>query len=339
MKIAVFSTKRYDRAYLQRANAAHGHHLTFFEAHLNPRTARLAEGCSAACVFVNDTVNAEVVGELAQCGIRLVALRCAGYNNVDLPTAEKNGVVVVRVPAYSPHAVAEHTVALLLALNRKIYRAYNRIREGNFALEGLLGFDLHGKTIGLIGTGRIGARVASIMNGFGCQLLGYDLSENDDCLAVGLRYVSLPELYEASDVITLHCPLTPNTHHLINRSSLEQMKQGVTIINTSRGALIDTRDVIQALKSGKIGYLGMDVYEEEADLFFEDLSAKIIQDDVFSRLITFPNVVITGHQAFFTSHALEKIAHTTLNNITAEERGEVCPHRVVSQSVKGQGAR
>ena len=285
-------------------------------------TSVLADQFPAVCVFVNDQLDALVLAELARQGTRLIALRCAGFNNVDLAAARDLDMTVVRVPAYSPYAVAEHTVGLILSLNRKIHRAYNRVRDGNFALDGLLGFDLHGRTVGLIGTGQIGAVTANILNGFGCSLLAYDPYPNPACEAIGVRYVPLAELLAESDIITLHCPLTPETHYLINGRALSQMKKGVMLINTSRGALVDTRAVINALKSGQVGYLGLDVYEEEGDLFFEDLSDQAIRDDIFARLLTFPNVMITGHQAFFTAEALQNIAATTLANVTAFEQGE-----------------
>jgi len=252
----------------------------------------------------------------------LIALRCAGYNNVDLTAAKKHGIAVVRVPGYSPYAVAEHTIGLMLALNRNLHRAYNRVREGNFALDGLLGFDVHGKTAGIIGTGKIGTVVAQILVGFGCPTAAFDPFPNERCRSLGVRYVNLDELLAQSDIITLHCPLTPENKHMIDATALQKMKPGVMLINTSRGALIDTAAVIEALKSGKVGYLGLDVYEEEEQIFFEDRSALIISDDVFSRLLTFPNVIITGHQAFFTREALENIAATTIDNITKFERGE-----------------
>lgn len=330
MKVAVFSTKPYDQEFLQAANAAHGHELVFFEPRLSYETRALAAGFPAICVFVNDQLDATVLTALAQQGTRLIALRCAGFNNVDLIAARDLGLTVVRVPAYSPHAVAEHAVGLMLTLNRKIHRAHARVREGNLALDGLLGFDLHDRTVGIVGTGKIGAVVAHIMKGFGCRLLAYDPVPNADCEALGARYVSLPELLAESDIVTLHCPLTPETHHLIDAQALSRMKPGVMLINTSRGALIDTRTVIEALKSGQIGYLGLDVYEEEADLFFEDLSNRVIQDDVFARLLTFPNVIITGHQAFFTRNALEKIADTTLSNIKDFEQGRACANEVTA---------
>ncbi|NKQ36160.1 MAG: 2-hydroxyacid dehydrogenase [Chloroflexi bacterium] len=321
MKIAVFSTKPYDRRFLEAANN-YGHELVFFEPRLTLATSVLADRFPAVCVFVNDKLDALVLAELARQGTRLIALRCAGFNNVDLAAARDLDMTVVRVPAYSPYAVAEHTVGLILSLNRKIHRAYNRVRDGNFALDGLLGFDLHGRTVGLIGTGQIGAVTANILNGFGCSLLAYDPYPNPACEAIGVRYVPLAELLAESDIITLHCPLTPETHYLINGRALSQMKKGVMLINTSRGALVDTRAVINALKSGQVGYLGLDVYEEEGDLFFENLSDQAIRDDIFARLLTFPNVMITGHQAFFTAEALQNIAATTLANVTAFEQGE-----------------
>lgn len=322
MKVAVFSTKAYDQQFLEMANVSYGHDLTFFEPRLTPKTSILADQFPAVCVFVNDQVDATVLSALARQGTRLIALRCAGFNNVDLAAAHELGITVVRVPAYSPYAVAEHTVGLILTLNRKIHRAYARVREGNFTLEGLLGFDLHRRTVGIVGTGKIGMLVAQIMKGFGCRILAYDPFPNPVCEELGVQYVSLPELFAESDIVTLHCPLTPDTHYLIDTQALKQMKSGVMLINTGRGGLIDTRAVIQALKTKKIGYLGLDVYEEEADLFFENLSDQVIQDDVFARLLTFPNVVITGHQGFFTEEALQNIAETTLANISAFERGE-----------------
>lgn len=275
-------------------------------------------------MFVNDQLDASVLEILASHGTRLIALRCAGFNNVDLKVAAKLGMTIVRVPAYSPYAVAEHTIGLILTLNRKIHRAYNRVREGNFSLDGLLGFDLHGRTIGIVGTGKIGQIVAQIMQGFGCRLLAYDLHPNSVCEAAGAKYVELSKLLSDSDIITLHCPLTPETHHLINREAIAQMKQGVMLINTSRGALIHTEAVIGGLKSQRVGALGLDVYEQESDLFFEDLSDQIIQDDLFERLMTFPNVIVTAHQAFFTKEALQNIAETTLSNITDYQEGKGC---------------
>ncbi len=323
MNVAIFSTKPYDVRFFEEVNEQQPtrHTLTFFEPHLTSKTAVLAKDFPAACVFVNDTLNAETLRLLADGGTRLIALRCAGFNNVDLPAAAELGLRVARVPAYSPYAIAEHTAALILSLNRKISRAHDRVREGNFALDGLLGFDLNGRTVGLIGTGKIGRIVAQIMVGFGCEVIAHDPYPHPELEEVGGRYVALNELLTQSDIVSLHCPLTPETYHLINDKTLAQMKRGVMIINTSRGAVIDTRAVIEALKSGRVGYLGLDVYEEEADLFFEDLSNRVIQDDVFARLLTFPNVLITGHQAFFTEEALTNIAETTLANITVFEQG------------------
>lgn len=320
MKVAVFSAKNYDHEFLNSANTSH-HELRFFEPHLNAETAGLAAGFEAVCVFVNDRVDAVVISKLASLGIRLIALRCAGYNNVDLKAATKHGIAVVRVPGYSPYAVAEHTIGLMLALNRKLHRAYNRVREGNLALDGLLGFDMHGKTVGIVGTGKIGSVVAQILCGFGCPTLAFDPMPNETCRSCGVRYVKLEELLGQSDIITLHCPLTPQNKHMIDARAVQKMKTGVMLINTSRGALIDTMAVIEALKSGKIGYLGLDVYEEEEQIFFEDRSSLIIPDDVFSRLLTFPNVIITGHQAFFTREALSNIAATTIDNITKFGQG------------------
>jgi D-lactate dehydrogenase len=318
MKIAVFSTKRYDRHFMEHANNGK-HVLRFFEPHLTVETASLARGYDAVCVFVNDAVTAEVLDELSAEGVRLVALRCAGFNNVDIVAAKKLGIGVVRVPAYSPYATAEHAVALMLSLNRKTHRAFNRVREGNFSLEGLLGFDMHGRTAGIIGTGKIGVIVARILSGFGCTVLGFDPYKNPEAEKAGLSYVGLDELFARADIISLHAPLTADNHYLINAESLAKMKDGVMLINTSRGGLIDTLAVTEALKSGKVGYLGLDVYEEEGDIFYEDLSSTIISDDVFSRLLTFPNVLITGHQAFFTRNALDNIGQTTIENITEWE--------------------
>lgn len=331
MKVAVFSTKSYDRTFLEAANADYGHELIFFEPHLNYETSVLAADFPAICVFVNDQLDAKTLTKLASQGTQIIALRSTGFNNIDLNKASDLKLTVVRVPAYSPYAVAEHTIGLILALNRKIHRAYARIRDGNFSLDGFLGFDLHGKTVGIVGTGKIGVITAQIINGFGCQLLAYDKSPHPDCESLGVKYVSLPELFAAADIITLHCPLIPETHHLINAETLSQMKTGVMLINTSRGALIDTKAVIKGLKSGKIGYLGLDVYEQEGDLFFEDFSNQVIQDDLFERLLTFPNVLITGHQAFFTVDALKTIASTTLANISEFEQGQPCPNQIKAE--------
>jgi D-lactate dehydrogenase len=330
MRIAVFNTKPYDQRFLEAANATHGFELVFLEAHLSPRTALLAQGCEAVCTFVNDPLPAATLTVLHGLGVRLIALRCAGFNQVDLKAADRLGMTVARVPAYSPFAVAEHAVALILTLNRCIHRAYNRVREGNFQLEGLLGFDLHGKTVGVIGTGKIGAIFAGIMRGFGTRVLAYDPYPNPD---LGIEYVSLEELMRQSDIVSLHCPLTPQTQHLMDSNRLAFLKRGAMLVNTSRGALIDTPAAIEALKSGRIGALALDVYEEEGDLFFENLSNAVIQDDVFSRLLTFPNVLITGHQAFFTREALENIARTTLQNVAAFSSGAGELHSVELEKV------
>ncbi|MBX3434153.1 MAG: 2-hydroxyacid dehydrogenase [Pirellulales bacterium] len=329
MNVAVFSTKPYDRRFFDVANARHGHELTYLEARLSPESVALAAGFPAVCAFVNDRLDAQALAVLAAHGTRLVALRCAGFNNVDLAAAKTHGIAVARVPAYSPHAVAEHTVALLLTLNRRIHRAFNRVREGNFAIDGLLGYDLHGKTVGVLGTGRIGALVCRILHGFGCRVLAYDVHSNPECLVLGVEYVELPELLAAADVVTLHCPLTPQTHHVIDGAAIARMKLGVTIVNTSRGPLVDSQAVIAGLKSGKIGALALDVYEEEEDVFFEDLSDKVLQDDILARLLTFSNVLITSHQAFFTREAMEKIAETTLANVSGFAAGRIEPANLV----------
>lgn len=321
MKVAVFSAKSYDRSYLTAANEAAGrpHDIAFFEARLLPSTVTLAAGATGVCPFVNDVVDQPVLDALAAQGTRIIALRGAGFNNVDLPAAKRAGISVARVPAYSPWAVAEHAVALMMALNRKTHRAYARVREGNFSLEGLLGFDFHGRTVGLVGVGRIGLVVARIMSGFGCRVLASDPAPSDEPKGLGVAMVTLDELLEQSDIVSLHCPLTPETRHLIDGPAVDKMKRGVMLINTSRGAVVNTRTVIDGLKSRKIGYLGLDVYEEEGDLFFEDLSEQVLQDDLFARLLTFPNVLITGHQAFFTHEALTAIAEITIANISAFE--------------------
>lgn len=332
MKVAIFSTKPYDRRFFESVNESHGHDLVFFETRLSSESVKLAAGFPIVCVFVNDLLDKSMVAELASHGTRLIALRCAGYNNVDLSAAAEHDLTIARVPSYSPYAVAEHTVGLLLTLNRNIHRAYNRVREGNFAIDGLLGFDLHGKTVGVLGTGRIGALVCRILNGFGCKLLAYDVNPNPDCESLGVEYVEREEIFASSDIVTLHCPLTPETHHVIDAAAIDQMQKGTLLVNTSRGPLVDTDAVVAGLKSGKLGAVGLDVYEEEADLFFEDLSNQVLQDDTLARLLTFPNVLITSHQAFFTREAMQNIAETTLSNITAFEQGELDATNVVSES-------
>jgi D-lactate dehydrogenase len=315
MRVAVFSAKQYDINFLTAANAAGDHELHFLEARLGLSTVPLAVGAEAVCLFVNDDASAPVVEALAEVGVTLLVLRSAGFNHVDLEAAQRCGIEVVRVPGYSPHAVAEHCVGLILALNRHIHRAYNRVRDGNFSLQGLLGFDLHGSTVGVVGTGQIGVCFARIMLGFGCRVVAYDPYPNADLVAAGVHYVALDEMWSQCDIVSLHCPLTPDTRHLICAETLDQMKPGVMVINTGRGALVDTAAVIDALKSGHLGWLGLDVYEEEGDLFFEDLSDQVLHDDVFTRLLTFPNVLITGHQGFFTVNALTNIAATTIANL------------------------
>lgn len=340
MRIATFSTKDYDRDFLSAANAAAGspHEFVYFEAHLERRTAELARGSNAVCAFVNDVVDAETLEALANLGVSLVALRCAGFNNVDLEVAERLGVQIARVPAYSPHAVAEHAAALILSLCRKIHRAYARVREGNFALGGLLGSDLHGRTVGIVGTGRIGCEAGRIMRGFGCRVLGSDPVVSAKFEACGGSYVELDELLRQSDIVSLHCPLTPETHHLVDRRAIGQMKRGAMLINTSRGAVVDTRAVVVGLKNGAIGALGLDVYEEEGDLFFENLSDRVIQDDVFARLLTFPNVLVTGHQGFFTAEAMTAIAATTIYNLSQFERTGRAEHPISPQMCVPVGA-
>lgn len=324
MLITVFSTTPYDRMYLTEAARTSDQRLVFLEPKLDASSALLAHGSEAVCAFVNDVLDCECIERLAEAGIKLIALRCTGFNNVDLVSAASKGLTVVRVPAYSPHAVAEHTLAMVLCLNRKIHRAYNRTREGNFSLAGLLGFDLHGKTVGIVGTGQIGTRVAKAFSGLGCLLTAYDPHPNGVCEALGVRYLSKQELVSMADILTLHCPLTPETFHFIDRGVIDSMKRGAMLINTSRGAVADAKQVIRGLKSGQVGSFGMDVYEEEGDVFFRDLSDKVIQDDVLARLMTFPNVLITGHQAFFTHEALAEISRTTMASIeTFEKTGEV----------------
>ncbi|MDX3773622.1 2-hydroxyacid dehydrogenase [Chromatiaceae bacterium AAb-1] len=329
MKVAVFSAKKYDREAFS-AWADRSLQFTYHETRLTSDTVKLAQGNHAICVFVNDELNKDVLQQLSEMGIEMIALRCAGFNNVELDIAKTLGIRIARVPAYSPEAVAEHTVAMILSLNRKLHKAYNRVRDDNFSLDGLLGFNMYGKTVGLVGTGRIGVATAKILLGFGCQLLCHDLAPNAELESTTARYVSLEELYARSDIISLHCPLTPETQHIINHYSIGSMKDGVMLINTSRGALIDTKAVINGLKSRKIGYLGLDVYEQEADLFFENLSEQVIDDEVFKRLLTFPNVLITGHQAFFTKEALQQICQITSDNLIAYASGVATGNELVN---------
>jgi D-lactate dehydrogenase len=332
MRIAVFSAKSYDREFLEAASGGR-HELDYFDVRLSEDSAALARGHKAVCAFVNDRLDRATLAALASQGVRLIALRSAGFNHVDLPAARELGLTVARVPAYSPQAVAEHTAALILCLNRKIHKAYARVREGNFALEGLLGFDLCGRTVGLIGIGKIGLATARIMRGFGCEVLAYDPYPDPELEAIGGRYAPVGEVLERADILSLHCPLTPETHHLIDREAIGQMKPGVMLINTSRGAVVDAKALIAGLKSGRIGAVGLDVYEEEADLFFENLSDRTIQDDVFARLLTFPNVVITGHQAFFTHEAMTAIAETTIGNVSAFEDTGRALHEVSVEKI------
>jgi len=323
MRIAFYDTKPYDRDYFGRAAGADHLDWQFHEFRLSTETAGTAQDAQAVCVFVNDRLDRACLEALAGNGVRMVVLRCAGFNNVDLQAARTLGLAVTRVPAYSPHAVAEHAVALLLTLNRKIHRAYNRVRELNFSLSGLVGFDLHGKTVGIIGSGRIGRAAAQIFRGFGCRVLACDsVPAVDWGSAHGVAYVAQDELLASSEVVSLHVPLTPETHHLVNAATLRRMRQGAYLINTSRGKLVDTTALIQALKSGHLGGVALDVYEEEEGLFFEDLSGEVLQDDELSRLLTFPNVLITSHQGFLTHEALSEIARVTVQNLGRLQAGE-----------------
>ncbi|MCC2604393.1 2-hydroxyacid dehydrogenase [Planctobacterium marinum] len=330
MKVAVFSAKSYDQWFLQKHAIDTAIEFTFFETALSPETVALADGFDAVNCFVNDNLSKAVLKTLKSFGILHISLRCAGFNNVALQQAAKLGQTITRVPAYAPESVAEHTLALLLTLNRKTHKAYNRVKENNFSLQGLLGFNLSGKTVGIIGTGKIGQAVVRIFAGFGCKLLCHDPIQSEIVLQSGARYEPLQSLLSACDIISLHCPLTPETQHLINDSAIEKMKPGAILINTSRGGLVDTKAVIGALKSKKLGGLALDVYEMESELFFNDLSGEIIQDDVFQRLLTFPNVVITGHQGFFTEEALTEIATTTINNLLDFNSGTIKPENQIA---------
>jgi D-lactate dehydrogenase len=332
LRVLVYSTRPYDQEALNSANQGK-HQLHFTEARLDKRTVSLARDYPAVCCFVDDALNTAVLVQLNQGGTKLIALRSTGFNNVDLPAAEKHGMTVMRVSRYSPYAVAEFAVCIMLALNRKIHRAYDRVREGNFLLHGLLGFDLHDKVVGIIGTGSIGSVLARILHGFDCKLLGHDVRENPDCLSLGMRYVTLEELLSQSDIVSLHAPLTQQTRHMINAKTLSLMKPGAMLINTSRGALVDSRALISALKKRHLGAAGLDVYEEESHIYFEDLSDEIITDDIITRLTTFPNVIITGHQAFFTREALTIIAETTIKNISDFEAGRSNENILKSQQV------
>ncbi|WP_312209668.1 2-hydroxyacid dehydrogenase [Pseudescherichia sp.] len=329
MKLAVYSTKQYDKKYLQQVNESYQYDLEFFDFLLTEKTAKTAHGCDGVCIFVNDDGSRPVLEELKKQGVKFIALRCAGFNNVDLDAAKELGLRVVRVPAYSPEAVAEHAVGMMMTLNRRIHRAYQRTRDANFSLEGLTGFTMHGKTAGVIGTGKIGIAALRILKGFGMRLLASDPYPSAAALELGVEYVDLPTLFANADVITLHCPLMEDNYHLLNRDSFAQMKDGVMIINTSRGGLIDSQAAIEALKTQKIGALGMDVYENERDLFFEDKSNDVIQDDIFRRLSACHNVLFTGHQAFLTAEALISISETTLENLRQLENDGQCPNALV----------
>jgi D-lactate dehydrogenase len=328
MKIAFFDTHEFERESFRIANGGR-HELVFIEARLTEQTAALALGCEVACSFVNDRVDAAALATLSKLGVRLLALRSAGFNHVDLVAAATLGIPVVRVPAYSPYAVAEHAVGLVLALNRQVHRAHDRVRDWNFSLNGLVGFDLHGKTVGIIGTGRIGSVAARIFLGFGCNVLAHDIKPDAELQSLGVRYADLAQIYAQCDVVSLHVPLLPATHHLIDAAALTSMKRGVMLINTSRGALIESRALIAALKTGQVGSAGLDVYEEEQGVFFQDLSGQMLQDDVLARLLTFPNVLVTAHQGFLTREALANIATTTLENVDAFMRGEPLQNAVV----------
>jgi D-lactate dehydrogenase len=328
MKIAFFSTQTYDKTFFDKYNVGLGFTIEYYETALNEKTVNLLGEVDAICTFVNDQISRPVLQHVAQKGIGILALRCAGFNQVDLAAAKEFNVKIVRVPAYSPHAVAEHAVAMMMTLNRKTHKAYNRVREQNFSLNGLLGFDLYGKTVGVVGTGNIGQVVCTIMLGFGCKVLAYDIEPDAQLQAAGVTYVPLATLFSQSDILSLHCPLNEHTRYLINDQSVQQLKKGVMLINTSRGALIDTRSVIQGLKSATIGALGIDVYEQEEKLFFRDLSEKIIKDDIISRLSSFPNVLITAHQGFFTQEALTQIAITTLSNLNHYKNGDPLENEV-----------
>ncbi|MFD1628679.1 2-hydroxyacid dehydrogenase [Pseudopedobacter beijingensis] len=329
MRVAFFSTKSYDKEYFKKHSRRYKHDIIFYETSLSEKTVNLAEGCEAVCVFVNDHIDENTITALSKIGIKGILLRCAGYNNVNLEAAKKQGIKVLRVPAYSPESVAEHSLALIMTLNRKTHKAFNRVRENNFSIEHLVGFNLFEKTVGVVGTGLIGQAFAKIMLGFGSKVIAFDVYENEELKKKGVRYVSLDELFQQSDIISLHCPLTPETKYVINKDNLQKMKDGVMIINTSRGALINTKDVIGGLKSQKVGYLGLDVYEQEQDIFFRDLSESVLKDETISRLMSFPNVLITSHQGFFTREALDQIATVTLNNLTALQKKEELVNEVI----------
>ena len=328
MKVAIFGTQFYEREYFNKYNFGNKHELVFFEESLNEETTNLAKGFTAVCIFVTDTINKICIQKLAKLGIKLIDLRSAGYNNVDIESAKKNNIKVLRVPAYSPQAVAEQTIALILTLNRKTHKAYNQVRENNFSLQNLMGFNLFGKTIGIVGTGKIGRAFCNIMLGFGCKIIAFDVKENEEMKQKGVQYKSFEKLLSESDIISIHCPLTPKTNHLFNKKAFDKIKKGVMIINTSRGTIIHSEDAISALKNEQIGYLGIDVYENEVNLFFKDHSQSIIQDDIFERLLTFHNVLITPHQAFYTQEAVTEITKITLKNFTDFEENKALENEV-----------
>jgi len=328
MKIGFFSAKHYDIEHFDRTNEAFGAEIEYFDYRLCMKSVKLAHGFEAICAFVNDSLCEEVLVELAKNGTKIIAMRCAGFNNVDLDAAKRLGIRVVNVPAYSPESVAEHTIALMLTLNRKVHKAYQRTRDANFSLEGLVGFNMHNRTVGVIGTGKIGLATIKVLQGFGCKVLAHDPFPNQAVIDLGVDYVSLDEIYPNCDIISLHCPLTPDNHHLLCKESFEKMKPGVMVINTSRGGLLNAFDAMEALKSGQLGSLGLDVYENEKELFFEDKSNEIIQDDVFRRLSACHNVIFTGHQAFLTHEALSSIAYTSLMNVEQLVKGEACPNEL-----------
>jgi len=328
MKLTFFSTQSYDKLFFEEHNKRFGFVIDFFDVSLNEKSVNLIQSSEAICVFVNDRVTRPVIELLAAKGVKVIALRCAGFNNIDLAAAAEHNIRIVRVPAYSPHAVAEHAVAMIMTLNRKTHKAYNRIREQNFSLAGLMGIDLYGKTIGVIGTGNIGMVFARIMLGFGCKVVAYDVKEQENLILAGGSYGPLEEVLSTADVLSLHCPLNEKTRYLINKETIRQMKHGAMLINTSRGGLINTQTVIDALKSGQLGALGIDVYEQEESLFFRDLSEHIIEDDTIARLMSFHNVLITAHQGFFTREAMDQIAETTLSNLVAFDTGAALVNEV-----------
>ncbi len=321
MKVLVYSAAQYTRDTFKKANHGQKHQFVYSDAALSEHTTSLAQDFQAICCFVEDKLNAKVLDKLAELGVQLILLRCTGFNNIDIKAAKKNSITVMRVANYSPHSVAEFTMAMILTLNRKLHRSYNRVREGNFLLDGLLGFDLNNKTVGIIGTGSIGRVLAKILSGFGCRILANDVIENEYCLSLGVNYVSLTELLQRSNIVSLHLPLTPDTFHLMNKKTLSLMQDDAILINTSRGAIVNTTDLITELKRRRFSGVGLDVYEEESGLYYHDLRDQIIDDDIFTRLIGFPNVLITGHQGFFTNEALNDIATITLKNISDYEAG------------------